>query len=161
MKTEEVTSTLSTSILMMMAGFFDKLDPVGDAGFSEMIVKAAKIVADDIAEKLTLALVTGNGALTATAWKEFVATAAQNACFEFPDDGPRIKLAENASFVVAVETCTAKIVAPRGSAWAQELLYAEDQRLRTYLQSMNVPSKEIKRLVGEWRSREAAAGTQA
>ena len=92
---EELTSTLSTKILMMMAGFYDKLHPAGDGEFSKAMIAATKIAADGIAEKLTLALAPNDGELTAKIWKEFVAAATQNAFIEFPDEGPMIKLAEH------------------------------------------------------------------
>ena len=159
-KTEELTKTLSANILMMMAGFFDEHNPAGDVEFSKMIMHGTKLMADGIAEKLTLTLSQKQGTLTAGVWKELVVGATRNAFFEFPDDGPMIKLAGNTSFVTAVEDCTAKTVAPRGSAWARELLRAEEHGLRKYLKSINVPANEIKRLVAEWRCHEAADGNE-
>ena len=155
MKNNNLKHNLSAAILMMMAGFYDKHNPAGNNDYSEAIIVASKLVTDGIAEKLTRSLSTHAGELTPQHWNQFVVAATRNAFIELPDGGPMLKLAENPSFAPAVEACTAKIVAPLGSTWALALLKTEEQALRSYLETMNVPPKEIKRLVSEWRQRPA------
>jgi hypothetical protein len=148
---QDIQDQLSAAILMMMAGFFDKINPAGDTEGAEALMKACKLVSDGIAKKLATLLAAAGDTPSPETWKEMVQDATANAFIKLPGGGPPIKMSSNPSFAKAIEDATAKIVARPGSRWTHTMLEREEKEMRQYLERMKVPPAEIRRLLSEWR----------
>ena len=152
MKINDLKDNLSIDILLMMASFYDKHHQGGTSEAANAIIHASKRVTDGIAERLAFSLSHHKGKLNSKVWKAYVILATRDAFIELPDCGAVVRLGKNVSFAEAVEVCTAKTVAPAGSAWQKAVLKTEAQCLSKYLKSNGLPGKEIKRLLPELRS---------
>ena len=142
---------LKTSILMMLAGNYDRwqvqLDPEG----SETLAKSTALVAEGIAARLSQSINENPGPLDEGRWRSFVKSAASKAFIELPDDGPLVGIGQNPSFIQAVVSCTGKLVAPQCSPWWQSLMAKQEQGLRNHLQEFQIPRTEIDEIIGDLR----------
>ena len=140
-------------ILMMIAGNLDRWQPDDDSETGMEVVRCAQLTAQGIARKLAFALAAEIEPITPERWRHIVQAACQGAFIEVTAGGPMIKIGENPSFVRAVGDATARVAAPRASAWLRAIEAQEEAALRTQLRKYNLPQSEVQRLIAEYRAR--------
>ena len=153
MTTISSEETLGHKILMMIAGNLDRWQPDDDSETGMEVVRCAQLTAQGIARKLSLALAAEIEAIIPERWQQMVQDACQDAFIEVTSGGPLVKIGENPNFVRAVAACTARVVAPQGSAWLRAIEAQEETALRAQLRKYKLPRREIERLIAEMRAR--------
>jgi hypothetical protein len=120
---------LAADILFMMAGNYDRWQPIVEPKDAKELVRCAALAAQGIAKKLTEAIAQTPGEMNQKRWQRLVEDATRNAFMEVTDRGPLVRLGQISSFVVAVVEATSARVAPAGSEWALAIEELAEKRI--------------------------------